>query len=355
MTWLSRLMRRRQMERQLDKELVFHIEQHAADLIARGHNPAEAQRQARLALGGVEQVKEGCRDARGTRWLEDLQQDLRYTLRILRRRPLFTAVIVCTLALGGGATTLMFTVINSVLLRPLAYPDPGRLVAVREETDYSTQYGNQWAFAYPNYLDCKRDVRTLTLAAWRVRRGTVSSASEPEFVASRQVSSELFSVLGASLVHGRTFADAEDQTGGPPVAIISHGLWQRQYGGSTAGLTRPLVFDGRPYTVIGVTAPDFAFAATTDVFTPLGQDTDPRLRNREAHPGIQVWARLKPGATLVEAQTELSLIGRRLAAQYPASNSGRTFVAETLRPANLQKPGVVATSRLSLRPGRRPE
>ena len=114
MTWLSRLMRRRQMERQLDKELVFHIEQHAADLIARGHDPAEAQRQARLALGGVEQVKEGCRDARGTRWLEDLQQDLRYTLRILRRRPLFTAVIVCTLALGGGATTLMFTVINSV-------------------------------------------------------------------------------------------------------------------------------------------------------------------------------------------------------------------------------------------------
>jgi predicted permease len=332
MTWLSRVMRRARMERQLDKELRFHIEQHTADLVARGRDPVEARRQARLELGGFEQVKEGCRDARGTRWFEDLRQDLRYTLRTLRRRPLFTAVIVSTLALGGGATTLMFTVINSVLLRPLPYPDAGRLVVVREETDYSTQYGNQWAFAYPNYLDCKRDVRTLTLGAWRIRRGTVSGGADPEFVAGRQVSSELFPVLGASLAHGRTFVDAEDAPGGPPVAIISHGLWQRQYEGSASALAKPLVFDGKPYTVIGVTAPGFAFAATTDVFIPLGQDSDPRLRNRQAHPGIQVWARLKPDTTLAAAQTELTLIGRRLADRFPVSNKGRTFVAEPLRP-----------------------
>jgi putative ABC transport system permease protein len=222
----------------------------------------------------------------------------------------------------------MFTVINSVLLRPVAYPDPDRLVVVREETDYSTQYGNQWAFAYPNYLDCKRDVRTLTLGAWRVRRGTLSSASDPEFPVSRQVSSELFPILGTALVHGRTFVDEEDRPGGAPVAIISHALWQRQYEGSVAALAKPLVFDGRPYTVIGVTAPGFSFSAASDVFTPLGQDADPRMRNRQAHPGIQVWAQLKPGATLVEAQTELTLIGRRLAEQYPTSNKGRTFVAE---------------------------
>jgi putative ABC transport system permease protein len=210
MTWFSRRVRRKQLDRQLDKELRFHIDQHAADLIARGLEPVEAHRRAQLELGGFEQVKEGCRDARGTRWVDDLQQDLRYAWRTLRRRPFFTAVIVGTLALGGGATTLMFTVINSVLLRPVPYPDPHRLLVVREETDYSTQYGNQWAFAYPNYLDCKRDVRTLTLGAWRVRRGTLSSASEPEFVVTRQVSSELFPILGAALVHGRTFVDAED-------------------------------------------------------------------------------------------------------------------------------------------------
>jgi predicted permease len=320
------------MERQLDKELRFHLEQHTTDLIARGHDPAEAQRLARLEIGGLDQVKEGCRDARGTRWLENLLQDLRYTPRTLRRRPMFTAVVVGTLALGGGATTLMFTVINSVLLRPLAYPEPDRLVTVREETDYHTAYGNQWAFAYPNYLDCKRDARTLTLAAWRFRRGTVSSAGEPEYVVGRQVSSDLFPILGAALVQGRTFSDTEDQAGGQPVAIISHGLWQRQYEGSATALGRPLVFDGKPYTIIGVTAPGFRFAASSDVFTPLWQETDPRMQNRGDHPGIQVWARLKPGATLVEAQTELALIGRRLAEQYPASNTGRTFVVEPLRP-----------------------
>ncbi|MGE5836327.1 MAG: ADOP family duplicated permease [Acidobacteriota bacterium] len=332
MTWFSRLLRRSRMERQLDNELRFHIEQHTADLIARGHDSAEAHRRAQLELGGFEQMKEECRDARGTRWLEDLQQDLRYTLRMLRKRPFFAAVVVATLALGGGATTLMFTVINSVLLRPLAYSEPGRLVSVIEQTDYSTQYGNQWAFAYPNYLDCKRDVRTMTLGAWRTRRATVMAGGEPEFVVGRQVSAELFPLLGASLAYGRVFAEAEDRAGAAPVAIISHGLWQRLYDGSPSALAKPLVFDGKPYTVIGVTAPGFAFAATTDVFLPIGQDSDPLLRNREAHAGIQVWARLKPGATVEQAQTELTLIGRRLADQYPVSNKGRTFVAEPLRP-----------------------
>ena len=331
MTWFSRLLHRSRMERQLHNELRFHIEQHTADLIARGHDPTEAQRRAQLELGGFEQVKEECRDARGTRRLEDLQQDLRYTLRMLRKRPFFAAVIVATLALGGGATTLMFTVINSVLLRPLAYPEPGRLVSVIEQTDYSTQFGNQWSFTYPNYLDCRRDVRTMTLGAWRVRRGVVTSAGDPELITGRQISSELFPVLGASLAYGRVFAEAEDRPGAAPVVIISHGLWQRLYQGSTSALAKPLVFDGEPYTVIGVTAAGFAFAATTDVFMPIGQDSDPRLRNREAH-GIQVWARLKPGAALEQAQAELTLIGRRLAEQYPVSNKGRTFVAEPLRP-----------------------
>ena len=333
MTWLSRLIRGRRMEQQLDKELRFHLDQHASDLIARGHDPAEAQRQARVALGGLEQVREGCRDARGTRWVDDLRQDLRYTWRTLRHKPLFTAVVVSTLAIGGGATTLMFTVINSVLLRPVAYPEPDRLVAVREQTDYSTAYGNQWAFAYPNFLDCRRDVRSLTLGAWRVRRGTVTgSAGDPEFIVGRQISSEVFPILGASLALGRMFADAEDRPDGPPVAIISHGLWQRQYELSPSALGRAIVFDGKPYTIVGVTAAGFPFAAASDLFLPLGQDPDPRLPNREAHPGIQVLARLNPGATLAEAQTELTLIGRRLADEYPVSNKGRTFVAEPLRP-----------------------
>jgi hypothetical protein len=159
MTWWHRLLRRGQMEAQLEKELRFHLEAHAADLIAQGRDPAEARRQARLALGGPEQVKEACRDARATRWLEDLWQDFRYALRTLRQKPGFAGIALCTLALGCGATTVMFTVVNGVLLKPLPYPEPDRLVKVDEQTKGITDYrwGDRWAFAYPNFLDCERE------------------------------------------------------------------------------------------------------------------------------------------------------------------------------------------------------
>src|SRR4030088_416736 len=141
MSWWHRLWRRRQMEEQLEKELRFHLDQHAADLIAHGHDPEAARRQAVLAFGGSEQVKEKCRDARGTRWLEDLWQDFRYAVRGLGQRPGFAAIALLTLALGSGATTVMFTVINGVLLKPLSYRDPKRLVTLHEQTDFSTAYG----------------------------------------------------------------------------------------------------------------------------------------------------------------------------------------------------------------------
>jgi predicted permease len=320
------------MEQQLDKELAFHVEQHEADLVAQGWDPQEARRQARVAVGGPEQVKEMCRDARGTRWLDDLMQDIGHTIRTLRQRATLTAVVVFTLALGAGTTTIMFTVINGVLLKPLPFPDPGRLVTLTEQTSFSTQYGNRWAFAYPNYLDLKQQVQSLTLAAWCFRRGTVSAPGEPAYVDGREISSQLFSLLGIAMVHGRQFLKTEDQPGGPPVAIISHRLWQRHYGGRVASLTEPLIFDGKPYTVVGVVAPGLTVFGGADVFTLIGQNTAPPMRNRGAHPGIQVWGRLKPDVTPLEAQSELTLIGRRLAEQYPESNKERTFLAEPLRP-----------------------
>src|SRR3989442_1181249 len=135
MNWWQRLLRRRKMKDQLEKELGFHLDQHASELIAKGLSPDEARRQARLALGGPEQVKENCRDARGTRWLEDLLQDFLYAICMLGKQPGFAAVALLTLALGIGATTVMFTVFNGVLLKPLPYPEPGRLVAVHGHTD----------------------------------------------------------------------------------------------------------------------------------------------------------------------------------------------------------------------------
>jgi predicted permease len=328
MTWSHRLLRRRQLEEQLEKELNFHLDQHTANLIARGHPPDEARRQAQLALGGREQVKEQCRDARGTRWLEDLLQDLRYALRTLAQRPGFAAVTLCTLALGIGATTVMFTVINGVLLKPLSYPEPERLITLHSLTE---AYGDQWGISYLDFLDCKRTGRSLApMAAWTYGGGTVSAPGDAEYVDGRQVSAELFSVFGLPLARGRTFLPEEERGGAPPVAIISHGLWQRRYGGSPSAIGNALVFDGRSYTVVGIAPAGFRLDGEADVFTPLGQNTALRMQNRAAS-FIHVVARLGRGVALAQAQAELALIGRHLAAQFPQTNAGRGFQAQPLR------------------------
>jgi predicted permease len=330
MTWWHRLRHRRQMEEQLEKELRFHVDEHVTDLINRGHSPEEARRLARIALGGPEQVKEECRDARGTRWFEDLVHDIRYAFRALRQNKGFAAVALLTLALGTGATTLMFTVINGVLLKPLAYPSPETLLSLQEQTNWSSQFGSLWAFTYPNFLDCKRDARSLDMAAWRFVGGIVSGLGEAEYINGRQVSANLFSVLGVPLLQGRAFLPEEDQPGAEPVAIISSNLWQR-YGASSTALGMPVVFDGRTYTVIGIAPPDLRLGGVPDIFIPLGQDISPGMLNRGIH-SLLVWARLRSNATLTDARAELAVIGRRLAQQYPESNRGRTFIADPLRP-----------------------
>src|SRR4029077_11545142 len=270
-----------------------------------------ARRQARLALGGPEQVKEKCRDARGTRWLEDLVQDSRYALRTFRQRPGFAAVALLILALGIGATTVMFTVINSVLLRPLSYPEPDRLLTLRVFTD---QIGELWGFSHPDFTDVKHDSQTLGLAAWTYSGGTISEPGEPEYVNGRQISAELFSTLGISPVQGRAFRPDEDRPGSAsPVAIISHGLWQRDFGGDASTIGRSLVYEGKPYTVVGIAPAGFQLDGDADVFTPLEQrqNTDPRMQNRSAR-FLRVMARPRPGFGLADGRAELALIARHL-------------------------------------------
>ncbi|HEY2495990.1 MAG TPA: ABC transporter permease [Candidatus Angelobacter sp.] len=332
MNWLQRLWRRQQMDEQLERELNFHLEQHITDLQKEGHSPQEARRLARLELGGPEQVKEQCRDARGTRWLQDLLRDLHYALRTLRQRPGFVAVALLTLALGSGATTVMFTMIRGVLLKPLAYPQPERLLVLHEQTDWSTRFGNQWGFTYPNFLDCQQRSRSLAMAAWMFGGGTVSHPGEAEYVEGREISADLFSVLDIQLARGRAFLPDEDRLGGAPVAIVSYSFWRRHYGGSIDAGNAPMVYDGKSYTIVGVTPSGFRLDGDeVDVFTLLGQDTNARLRSRDAH-RLRVVARMRPGVTLPAAQTELAMIARPLAEQYPDSNKGRSFVAEPLRP-----------------------
>ena len=327
MNWWQRLWRRKKMEELLEKELRFHLDEHVNQLIAQGNSPDLAQRNARLALGGPEQVKEKCRDARGTRWLEDLFQDFRYALRNLRQRPGFAAVAILTLALGSGATTVMFAVVNGVLLKPLAYPEADRLVTLHGKTE---KYGEQWGFSYPEFHDYQSTSRTLgSLATWTYGGGTVTKPGEAEYLFGRHVSSGLFSALGVPPVAGRAFLPQEDQPGAAPVAVISYGLWQRRFGGSPETIGQPLVFDGKSYTIVGIAPAGLRLDGEADIYTPLGQNIEPRMQMRGAF-FLHVLGRLQPNVTLAQAQTELSVIARRLAAQYTEENQGRDMVAHPL-------------------------
>jgi predicted permease len=332
-SWLQAILHRSRVESEMETELRFHIETYAEDLIRIGIPREEAMRRARVEFGGLGQVKEECREARGTRWLQDLLQDFRYAIRMLAQKPGFAAVILLTLALGTGATTVMFTVVNGVLLKPLPYSDPSRLVALQEKTDWKTSQGDLWAFAYPNYLDCKRESRFLDIAAWSYSGGTVRGDRGAEYVDGFEISSELFSVLGVAPSRGRAFLPEEDKLGASPVAIISNGLWQRLFAANPAAIGMPLVFEGKSYSIVGIMPPAFRLNEDSgDVFTLLGQDSSPAMQNRGIHPGINVVARLRPRVRISEARSELALIGGHLAVEYPTSNKGRGFIADPLRP-----------------------
>jgi predicted permease len=333
MNWWQRLLRRKKMEEQLDKEVRFHLEQHASELIASGVEPREAWRRARLTLGGAEKVKEECRDARGTRWLEDLWQDFRYALRMVRQQPGFSVVAILTLALGVGASTVMFTVVNGVLVRPLPYPQPDKLVAVHgHSSTWNTKAFGEQKLAYPDFLDCARESHSLILAGSLFNGGTISGSGDPEYVDLQEISSNLFSVLRVNLLQGRAFLPEEDRTGAAPVIILGYSFWQRHFAGRPEALGTSVTLDGKLYTVVGITPAGFRVRdSEPDVMTPLGQDTAKFLQSRGPHP-IGAVGRLAPGATLAEAQTELNLLGRHLAEQYKDTNADRSFVVEQLRP-----------------------
>ena len=333
MTWIARLFRRRTLEDQLDRELRYHLEEHAADLIAAGLDPAEARRQARLAIGGPEQVKEGCRDARGTRWLDDLWQDLRYALRVLRQKPGFAAVTFCTLGLGIGAATVMFSVVNGVLLTPLHYSDPARLVAVHGNSPgWNEAVFGAEKMAYLDFLDCRRECRAVDVAGVVFNRGTLSAPGDPEYVIQFEATANFFSVLGVPLYRGREFLPQEDAKGGSPVAILGYSLWQHHFGANASVLGATLTYDTKPYTIVGIASPGVEMDGTEpDLYTPVGQDPAPYLQFRRARP-VNVIGRLKRGVTLAQARTELGLLGRNLAEKYPATNKGRTFQAQAIQP-----------------------
>ena len=318
MNWWSRLWGRSRLEEQLEKELRFHLEQHETALIARGRTPEAARREARLALGGPEQVKEMCRDSRGARLAEEFLQDVRYAIRTLRQQPGFAAVTLLILGLGIGATAVMFAVVNSVLLRPLPFPQPDRLVVLHGATK---DFGEFWGFSYPDFRDIQGATRAMTLAGWTFSSGTISAPGDPQHVEGRQISAELFSTLGVHPTCGRGFRADEDRKGAPSVAIISNGLWQRRFASDCSAVGKELLFDGKSYRIVGVAPPGFQLSGEADVYTPIGQSADPRMLNRGAR-FIEVIGRFGARVPMEQAQAELTPIVRHLAETYPKFDLG---------------------------------
>jgi putative ABC transport system permease protein len=252
--------------------------------------------------------------------------DLRYALRTLLKSPGFTAVAVLTLALGIGANTAIFSVINAVLLAPLPYPQPDRIMTLNEFSN-----GTNTAVAFPDYLDWRRSNTVFDeLAISRRESHNLSVAGrQPEHVGTACVTANFFQVIGLLPALGRTFTEAEDKVGGPALAVISDGIWQRVFQKDPSVLGRTVSLDNQPFTVIGVMPAAMSSPGAVDIWLPIMRRS-PAWENRAWHPMIFGWGRLKAGVSVDQARAEMKAIAARLEKQYPETNAGQTVVVTPL-------------------------
>ena len=320
------LLRRGSVERELDDELRFHLDKQADKHVAAGLTPEQAARRARLELGGLDRTKLECREARGVTLVEHLVQDVRYGLRKLRRSPGFTAIALLTLALGIGANTALFSVVNGVLLSSLPYPEPDQLVTLHQsKPNFATG-----SVPFANFRDWRDQSRSFTgMAIHRPYAFSLTGERTAEIVRAELVSSEFFSLLGVAPVLGRGFARGEDEVGAAPVALLGASLWQRRFGGSPDILGHTLVLNGRGYTVVGVVPATFDLyldGGSRDVYVPIGQWDNNILLQRGAGLGFHGVGRLAPGVSLEQAQADMDRIAGHLASVYPETNRGTGVV-----------------------------
>jgi predicted permease len=261
--------------------------------------------------------------------MSTLLQDLKYGLRMLAKNPGFTAVAVITLALGIGVNTAIFSVVNGVLLRPLPYPNPDRLVQIYERSPQI----NELSVSYLNFLDWERVNRSFAgMAAYRGESFNFTGTGQPEHIPGAVVTANFLSVLGVEPLRGRTFTPDENQPGANPVAMVSEGFWKRSFAGDTAVLGKSVVLDGQAYTVVGIVPGDCQLLGPAEVVTPLWQwRRRMQLESRESHPGIRVVGRLKPGVSLAQARADMENIAHNLAAAYPKTNEGTSTTVVPLK------------------------
>jgi predicted permease len=320
---------RRKRESELEEEIQSHLKMAAQDRTDRGETPDQARGAARRELGNVGLIKEVTREMWGWASLERLMQDLRYGLRMLVKSPGFTAVAILTLALGIGANTALFSVVNGVLFNPLPYPHPEQLVWLAEsKPNFATG-----SISLPNFRDWQKENHTFSgMAVYRSYNFNILGLGDAEQVRARFITSDFFGVLGVNPIVGRTFAPGEDDIGRSPIVMISEGLWKRKFNASSDVLGKNINLDGTGYTIVGVTPASFDFSGLfrdVDIYAPLGQWTNPLLSNRGAGLGVHGVGRLKPGATIEQARADMARISSNLAATYPDTNKG---IGAALRP-----------------------
>jgi len=326
------------MESEMDAELRFHIETRAEDLIRCGVSREEAMRRARMEFGGIERVKEEGREARGVSFLDELFQDLRHGQRVLRKSPGFAVVAVLTLALGIGATTAIFSVVNAVLLRPLAIEDSARVVLLQEQWK-----GSAGDVSVGNFNDIKKQSSSYAEVSCSNNASfNLETQGIPERVDGEIATFNYFATFGVQPIAGRVFTADEDKPGHAPVVVISERFWRTSLHADPAVIGKPVRVNGLPTTVVGVMPKSFdPLLSNSNLWVPAAF-TPAQLADHDDH-YLNVMARLKPGVVMAQAQSQLDVIAQRLQQQYPLDDADRGFRIQQLASV------LLGDQRLSLR------
>ena len=337
-TWTRSTVRRSRMESEMDAELRFHIETRAEDLIRGGVSREEAMRRARMEFGGIERVKEEGREARGVSFLDELFQDLRHGQRVLRKSPGFAVVAVLTLALGIGATTAIFSVVNAVLLRPLAIEDSARVVLLQEQWK-----GSAGDVSVGNFNDIKKQSSSYAEVSCSNNASfNLETQGIPERVDGEIATFNYFATFGVQPIAGRVFTADEDKPGHAPVVVISERFWRTSLHADPAVIGKPVRVNGLPTTVVGVMPKSFdPLLSNSNLWVPAAF-TPAQLADHDDH-YLNVMARLKPGVVMAQAQSQLDVIAQRLQQQYPLDDADRGFRIQQLASV------LLGDQRLSLR------
>ena len=353
MQWWKRIIGRKGLYSELSREIQEHLDEKIEELVRGGMSRADAIHAARREFGNVTLVQEDSRRIWRWSWLDQIFNDVCYALRALRRSSAFALASILTLALGIGANTALFSVIDAVLLRPLPFKDPAKLMAVSSPDLRDAHHGGE--ISYPAFLDWRTGNHSFEgLSVWNVSNMTYTGGDQAESVPSGVVSANLFSVLGASPLLGRTFVESEDQPGAEQLPVVlSYAFWQNHFGGDPAALAKSLTLDSRKYAVIGVMPEDFQFPVQTipvELWTTIARDLRGKnsMASQRGVSYLSVLARLKSGVEIPQALADLTVIQDRLNHQHPDNRPrGVTIrpeseeIAGAMRPALLMLLGAV--------------